>query len=379
LVTSWTFRYSSNGRERYAGLGPLHAVSLKDAREKAANFRRLRHAEVPIDPLEERHARRLAGKLAAAKTMTFEACAQAFVTAMGVKWRSDKHRHQWWSSLEADVFPTLGSLPVQSIDVGLVMLVLQRIWLVKPETASRVRGRIESVLDWARARGYRSGENPARWKGHLDNLLPLRSKVAPVKHHAALAYDELPSFMAALRHQDGVAAMAVEFLILTVSRTGEVIGARWSEINLAKREWIIPGARMKAGKEHRVPLSDRAMEIVQTLSAVNEGAFVFPGARGGRGLSATAMSALLMRMGRAEITVHGFRSTFSDWVSERTNFASQVREAALAHAVADKVEAAYRRGDLFDKRRQLAAAWERYCGAPPERMAAVVALRSAGG
>jgi integrase len=368
-----------NGRERYAGLGPLHAVSLKDAREKAASFRRLRHAEVPRDPLEERHARRLAGELAAAKTISLEACARAYVAMKGTEWRSAKHRRQWWASLEADVLPLLGSLPVQSIDVGLVMRVLRPIWLGKPESASRVRGRIESVLDWARVQGYRSGENPARWKGHLENLLPKRSKVAPVKHYAALPYGELPAFMGELRQQDGVAALALEFLILTAGRTGEVRGARWSEINFADRTWTIPGERMKARREHRVPLSDRAMEIIEKLAAVRAGAFVFPGARGGRGLSEMAMWVLLRRMGRSELTVHGLRSTFSDWVSERTAFSSEVREMALAHAVANKVEAAYRRGDFFEKRRQLAQAWERYCGSPPERMAAVVALRSAGG
>jgi integrase len=254
---------------------------------------------------------------------------------------------------------------VQAIDVGLVMKALEPIWNEKPETASRVRGRIESVLDWATARGYRQGENPARWRGHLENLLPKKSKVWRVEHHAALPYTEIGAFMAELREQDGTAARALEFAILTAARTGEVIGATWSEIDLEGHLWTIPAVRMKAGKEHRVPLSDAALAVLRAMGEVQTGEFVFPGNRAKQPLSQMAMLMLLRRMGRDGLTVHGFRSAFSDWCAEQTAFPSEVREMALAHTVGDKVEAAYRRGDLFEKRRQLAEAWARYCGTPP--------------
>jgi integrase len=225
-----------------------------------------------------------------------------------------------------------------------------------------VRGRIESVLDWATARGYRTGENPARWRGHLENLLPKKTKVRAVEHHAALPYPEIADFIAALREQAGVAARALEFAILTAARTGEVIGAQWDEINVADRLWTIPAARMKAGKEHRVPLSGAALAILETMP--RSGDYMFAGARAGRPLSNMALLMTLRRMGHGELTAHGFRSTFSDWCAERTAFPAEVREMALAHAVGDKVEAAYRRGDLFDKRRQLADAWAKFCAQP---------------
>jgi integrase len=253
---------------------------------------------------------------------------------------------------------------VQSVDVGLVMKAIEPIWTTKPETASRVRGRIESVLDWAKARGYRQGENPARWRGHLDHLLPARSKIRRVTHHPALPYAELPAFMAALRAQEGFAARALEFAILTAARTGEVIGARWDEINIAGRLWTVSAERMKAGKEHRLPLSDAALAIVEQMASIRSCEFVFPSAKSNRPLSNMVFLMLLRRMGHGGLTVHGFRSTFSDWCSECTNFAAEVREMALAHTVSDKVEAAYRRGDLFQKRRQLAEAWARFCEAP---------------
>ncbi len=251
----------------------------------------------------------------------------------------------------------LGTLPVQAVDVGLVMKVLEPIWHAKPETASRLRGRIEAVLDWAAVRGYRKGENPARWRGHLDKLLPARSKVRQVAHHAALPYDKLADFIAALRNQQGVAARALEFLILTAARTGEVIGARWDEVDLDERIWVVPGARMKAHREHRVPLSVAAMAILGPMKDIRESDFVFPGGQKGGPLSNMAMLARLRRMHRGELTAHGFRSTFRDWAAERTSFPGDVAEMALAHTVGDKVEAAYRRGDLFEKRRQLMEAW----------------------
>jgi integrase len=264
---------------------------------------------------------------------------------------------------------------VQAIDTALVTKALEPIWFKKPETAGRVRGRIESILDWATARGYRKRENPARWRGHLENLLPRRSKVRRVEHHAALPYGEIGTFIAELRQQNGISARALEFTILTAARTGEVIGARWDELNIAERLWTIPAARMKAGREHRVPLSEAAIAILEELQALRSGDFVFSGNRsGGLPISDMAMAMTLRRMGRGSLTVHGFRSSFRDWAAERTNFPREVAEMALAHTVSDRVEAAYRRGDLFEKRRQLLAAWARYCTTPITN-AEVVALR----
>jgi integrase len=243
------------------------------------------------------------------------------------------------------------------------MKALEPIWNEKPETASRVRGRIESVLDWAKARGHRQGENPARWRGHLDNLLPTRRKVRKVEHHTALPYAELPAFMADLRKQEGTGARALEFTILTAARTGEALGATWAEIDFEGRLWTIPGERMKAGREHRVPLSDAARAVLEEMNAIRSSEHVFPGAKIGRPLS--DMTMVLHRMGRSNLTVHGFRSAFSDWCAERTAFPSEVREMALAHAVGDKVEAAYRRGDLFEKRVDLMRTWARFATAAP--------------
>jgi integrase len=265
---------------------------------------------------------------------------------------------------------------VQAVDVGFVMKVIEPIWAIKPETASRVRGRIESVLDWATARGYRQGENPARWRGHLENLLPKKSKVRRVEHHAALPYAEIAAFMAELRQQEGVAAHALEFAILTAARTGEVIGAKWDEIDPGERLWTVPADRMKAGKEHRVPLSDPALAILEGMRKIRQGDHIFPGGKAGRPISNMAMLMLLRRMGRGDLTAHGFRSSFRDWAAERTTFPAEVAEMALAHTVSDKVEAAYRRGDLFQKRRQLSDAWAQFCVAAPAA-GQVVPIRTA--
>jgi integrase len=246
---------------------------------------------------------------------------------------------------------------VQAIDLALVMKALEPIWTIKSETASRLRGRIEAVLDWAKVRGYRSGENPARWRGHLDKLLPARAKIQKVEHHPALPYREIGTFMEKLRGQDGIAARALEVLILTAARTGEIIGGQWDEIDLQEEVWVIPEARMKAGREHRVPLSGAALAVLEQMDAIREGDFVFPGGKKGKPLSNMAMLALLKRMGRDDLTVHGFRSTFRDWAAERTDFPREVVEMALAHTIENKVEAAYRRGDLFQKRRKLMEAW----------------------
>ena len=352
---SWIYRY--NGR--YMGLGALHTVTLAEAREKA---RKYRHQRLDgIDPIELRKVERAEQRLAAAKTMTFRACAEAYIKAHKASWRNARHALQWPSSLSAYVYPVFGDLPVQSIDVGLVMKVVEPLWAAKAETASRVRGRIEAVLDWATAREYRDRENPARWKGHLENLLPKKSKVRTVEHHAALPYVEIAAFMTELREQEGMAARALEFAILTAARRSEVLGARWLEIDLQARLWIIPATRMKSGREHRVPLSARAASILEALALGRRGEFVFHGATSRRPIGNMSMLRLLTRMGRADLTAHGFRSTFSDWCSECTHFPAEVREMALAHAVSDKVEAAYRRGDLFQKRRELMDAWGRHC------------------
>lgn len=376
---SWVLRYMLDGRPRYMGLGPLALYGLSEARAKALEARRLRHEGV--DPLEARRTARSKLRLEAAKAITFKECASQYIAAHRAGWRNDKHAGQWQATLETYAEPVIGGLPVQAIDTALVLKVLEPIWTKKPETASRLRGRIETVLDWAKVRGYREGENPARWRGHMDKLLPARSKVRRVEHHAALPYAGIGDFIAALQAQPGVGARALEFAILTAARTGEVIGATWREIDLAAKVWAVPAERMKAGKEHRVPLSPRALSILEEmlpLRQVAEGqsigdAFVFPGRKAGEPLSNMAFLMLLRRMERDDVTAHGFRSTFRDWAAERTSYPSEVAEMALAHAVADKVEAAYRRSDLFEKRRRLMDAWATFCATPKQPAQGTVA------
>lgn len=357
---AWLFRYERANRDRWMGLGPYPLISLAEAREKAVAARKALLAGV--DPLTAKSERRIAQRVDDAKAMTFDQCAAVYIKSHAAGWKNEKHTAQWTATLKNYASPIFGALPVAAIDTALVMKVLEPVWSEKTETASRVRGRIESVLAWATVRGYRSGDNPARWKGHLDQLLPPRSKVRKVEHHSALPYVELPAFMAALRARDSVSARALEVTILTAARTSETVKAVWAEIDLQVRVWTIPGDRMKAGREHRVPLSDRAIEILKALP--REGDFVFIGARKGSSLSNMAMLELMRGM-RTGFVPHGFRSTFRDWAAERTNFPREVAEAALAHVVGDKVEAAYRRGDLFDKRRQLMTVWAEYCSAPP--------------
>jgi integrase len=362
-VASWVFRYMGQaGTERYMGLGPLHTVSLAEARLKALACRKQRLEGQ--DPLEERRGARLAGRIATARAMTFRQCAEAYIETHRAGWRNPKHASQWPTSLATYVYPVFGDLPVAAIDTALVMRVLQPMWVSRTETASRVRGRIEAVLDWATVSGYRSGDNPARWRGHLDNLLPRRSKVQPVSHHAAMDYREIGGFMAELRELDSFPARCLELAILTSARTKEARGARWEEFDLAERIWTVPAERMKGGREHRVPLSGRALAIVEEMEAVRSGPFVFPGQRSGTPINEFALLQLLRRTFPGELTVHGFRSTFRDWAAERTAFPAEVAEMALAHAVGSKVEAAYRRGDLFEKRRSLAEAWARFCATP---------------
>ena len=315
-------------------------------------------------------------RLQDASTKSFKECAEAYIKSHSAGWRNAKHAAQWTSTLEMYVYPVFGFLPVGDIDTKLVMNVLDPIWQAKTETASRVRGRIEAILDWASVRGHREGENPARWKGHLANLLPPKSKVSKVKHHAALPYGGVGSFMVQLAKRDSVSARGLEFQILTAARTGEVMGATWSEIDLDKAIWTIPADRMKADKEHRVPLPEKAVVILSEMLDVAVSEFVFPGAQPNKPLSNMAFLQLLKRMDRGDLTAHGFRSTFRDWAAECTNYPNDAAEMALAHAVGDKVEAAYRRGDLFDKRRQMMDAWADYCGTVDEAGAdKVVPLR----
>lgn len=355
---SWIFRFTLDGKAREMGLGAANTFSLAEARDKALACRKL--CAEGIDPIEARNARRDAARIEAARAITFRQCATAYIDAHKAGWRNAKHGAQWTATLETYAYPAFGDLPVQAVDTGLVMRAVEPIWATKPETATRVRGRIEAILDWAATRGFRRGENPARWKGHLANLLPKRSRVKKVEHHAALPFSEVSAFMRALSEQPGVAAKALAFTILTAARTGETIGAQWPEIDLDAGVWTVPAERMKAGIEHRVPLSGPAVQILREMTAIHSAEFVFPGGKRGRSLSNMAMLKTLERMSRDDLTVHGFRSSFRDWASETTAFPSEVVEAALAHTIESKVERAYRRGDLFQKRRELMGAWASY-------------------
>jgi integrase len=355
---AWLFRFMLRRRAREMGLGPLNAVSLQEARDKALVCRKLLVAGV--DPIEHRNAERAKAQLEAAKALTFGECAAAYIEANKAGWKNAKHAAQWKNTLDTYAVPVIGALPVQAIDTGLVLQVIEPIWREKPETANRVRGRIEAVLDWAKVRGFRAGDNPARWRGHLEKSLPKRSRVRRVEHHAALPYTEIGAFVARLREQRGVAARALEFSIYAVARTGEVTGAQWPEFDLKAKVWTVPAARMKAHREHRVPLPDRAIRILEEMQRIRRDGdkYAFPGVREGEPLSNAAMLAVLQRrMGRKDLTVHGFRSTFRTWAAERSNFPRELAEAALAHVLSDKTEAAYQRGDLFEKRRKMMQAW----------------------
>ena len=357
---AWVYRYAINGRARYMGLGPADLVSLAEARERAREARRLVKID-GVDPIEARRQAKHAATLEAARSVTFQDCARRYIAAHEAGWRNEKHRAQWPSSLAAYAFPVIGRLPVSAVDTALVLRVLEPIWRDKPETASRVRGRIESILDWAAANNFRRGDNPARWRGHLDKLLPRHSSVRRVRHHPALPYREAPTFIAELRQRGGISAKALDFVILTAARTGEALGAVWPEIDASERIWRVPGERMKAGKQHTVPLSGRALEVLAELPRIDGCPYLFPGARQGQPLSNMALLELMRDM-RPGFVPHGFRSTFRDWAAEQTAHPSYVAEAALAHAVGDKVEAAYRRGELIEKRRALMNDWAVYCG-----------------
>jgi integrase len=367
---AWVFRFQLDGKRRDMGLGPYPDISLAEARQKATAHRKQRHEG--IDPLDAKTAKLQEQRLSAAKGRTFREMAAEFIDRNEAGWRNAKHRQQWRNTLGTYVYPTLGELPVSAIDTGLVVQVLDPIWAIKPETASRVRGRIEAVLDAATVRGFRQGPNPAQWKGNLAHILPARTKVREVEHHASISFDDTPEFLAALRQREAMSALALEFVIFTAARTGEALGAQWGEIDLAAKIWTVPARRMKAGREHRVPLSCAALAVlekIQPLALMKDGkpnpaAPVFPGPRRALPMSNMVLLMLLRRMNRADLTVHGFRSCFADWAAERTAYPREVVEMALAHAVENKTERAYRRGDLFEKRRRLMGDWARFCETP---------------
>ncbi|OYZ08253.1 MAG: integrase [Novosphingobium sp. 28-62-57] len=378
---SWLFRATVAGKVRDIGLGSAApgAISLAKARELAREkAQEVASGAIPVSDRKKRVQAAKAAQAEQAKAKTFKQLAEAFIDLRETGWRNDKHKAQWRSTLETYAYPVFGNLPVSDVTTDHVLDVLRPIWSAKPETASRVRGRIENIMDAARFQGLRTGDNPARWKGHLDFVLPKPNKMAR-GHHAALPYAELPSFMADLAGREALAAKALQFAILTATRSGEVLGATWAEIDLDAAIWTIPADRMKAAKEHRVPLSARAVEILQEVQGLNtldmKSAAVFPGNSGGK-LSGMAMAMLLRRMERGDITVHGFRSTFREWAGETTAFAREVVEHALAHQLADKAEAAYQRGSLFPKRVKLMQAWADYCTSPLADCSNVTPIRA---
>lgn len=358
---SWLYRFQLNGKRRNMGLGSCELVTLAEAREKAAGARKL--VSEGLDPIEARKEQDHAAKAA---TITFDDCVSDYIAAHRAGWKNAKHAQQWENTLATYAAPVIGKLPPQDITTAHVLQILQPIWSSKPETASRLRNRIELVLDAAKARNLRHGENPARWRSHLDKLLPKRAKVRKIEHHPALPWRELPAFMDELGKHADLTYKAMRLTILTACRTSEVLGATWTEIDRETRTWTIPGARMKAGKEHRLPLSQAAIELLDTLPQLDSSPYLFPGARKGRPLSNMAMLMGLRRMNRCDLTMHGFRSTFRDWAAECTPHPNFVVEMALAHSVGNAVEAAYRRGDLMDKRRRLMDEWAQYCLTPSE-------------
>mgnify|MGYP000920389919 FL=1 len=362
---SWLHRYMVAGKSYAMGLGPTHTVSLAEARQKALEGRRL--LLDGVNPLLAKNQQQVAAKLAEANMMTFDQCAEAYIQAQKASWKNAKHAKQWRSTLQTYASPVFGAAPVSDVDTGLVVKCLAPIWESKTETATRVRGRIESVLGWATTSGYRSGENPARWKGHLENLLATISKTKRTKNHPALPWQHAPAFVQALRERAGVAALALEFLILTACRSGEVRGAQWDEFDLDETLWTIPAARMKGGREHQIPLSDAVVKILASLP--KDGDIVFPGTKG-QALSDMSLTAVIRRMGDthdwvdahgARVTVHGFRTTFRMWAAEITDYPREVAEHSLAHQLPDAVERAYQRGSQFTKRTLLMADWAVYC------------------
>ena len=359
---SWLYRYTSplTKTRREMGLGSFNYVSLAQARQHAIEGKRL--VINWKDPIEERKKEQIKVQLKQTRNMTFKEIAEACIAAKAPEWKSAKHSQQWSNSLEAHAFPILGEMPISDISTDLILKVLEPIWITKAETASRIRQRIETIWDYGKARNYVSGENPARLRGHLDKILSKTAKVKRVRHFPALPYEDMGIFLQELRQRKGYSALALEFLILTAARTGEIIGAKWAEIDLEKKVWIVPADRMKMGKEHRVPLCSRAIEILTNITSNrNPEEHVFSGWKQNTGLSNNALLALLKKMGRSDITAHGFRSTFRDWAAEEAyTFANETIELALAHAIKNKAEAAYRRGDQLERRRELMTAWSEY-------------------
>lgn len=354
---SWILRTMVGTRRRHIGLGGFPAVTLAQAREKARRARD--EVEVGVDPVEKRRNAAIALRAEQAQHTSFEEATARFLLSQGDVWKNSKHRAQWQSTIETYAFPTIGKLEVREISHHHLLRVLEPIWRTKTETASRLRGRIERILDWAAVHGLREGANPARWKGHFDKLLPAPAKVQKVVHHRALALGSVPSFMKALALRDGVSARALEFCILTAARSGEVRGACWKEIDLVSGLWTVPAERMKAGQEHRVPLSEPALKLLRKISPISGDSLLFPGSKGQQ-LSDMSLSAVLKRM-NVDAVPHGFRSTFRDWVGEMTNFPRELAEQALAHTLDNKVEAAYRRGDAVEKRRTMMTSWATFC------------------
>lgn len=373
---SWILRYMVAGKAREMGLGGYPAFGLADARQRRDSERK-RLAD-GIDPIAARDEQQAENRIAQAKKATFNDCVDRFLAAKSVEWTNAKHRSQWRATLETYAAPYFGELPVQAVDTDLVVKALSPIWLTKTETASRVRGRIESVLDWATASKMRTGDNPARWRGNLKELLPKPSKIATVTHHPALPYRDVYAFLQLLALSDATAARALETVIYTGLRTAETIGAKWDEIDFAANVWTVPASRMKMKKEHRVPLSAPALQVLRKCYAnrVNDYVFSSPNSTTGRPrpLSNMAMLVLLKRMKRTDITPHGFRSTFRDWAAEQTNYPRELCEMALAHSVGTDTEKAYQRGDLLEKRARLMASWATYCNTKPNDAATVTPI-----
>lgn len=355
---SWLFRYSKSGKTTWMGLGAVKFVTLAEARLKAMEI----HRDLinGLNPLNEKIAIENKRKIEDLKQITFDECANKYIEAQSPGWKNKKHISQWRNTLSTYASPIIGGISVADIDTTLVVKILEPIWYKKAETANRLRGRLERVLSWAASRGYRSYENPARWRGHLDNQFPKRSSIQKVKHFKALPFNEVGTLIQKLRTQQDPGSLALEFVILTATRTNEALNAKWSEINLEEKYWLIPSERMKAGKEHKVPLSQRAIDILNRLRKFSESEFIFPGMIKGKPLSNMTLLMTLRRM-KYDVTTHGFRSSFSDWAAEKTIFQREVVEMALAHTIKNKVEAAYRRGDLFIKRRQLMDTWCEFC------------------
>jgi integrase len=361
---SWIFRFQLDGRRREMGLGPFPEISLAEARNLAAEKRTL--AKAGRDPIAERNAQRARHRLEAGRAVTWDQAVDQFLADHETTWRNPKHRGQWRSTLATYASPVMGHLSAGAIGTPEVIRVLQPIWRLKPATASRVRGRIERVWDWCKVRGYAQGENPARWRGHLDKVFPATRKVRKVRHHAAMGIDGLPSVYQCLRGDDSIAALATRFAILTAARAGMVTGARWPEIDRKAAVWTVPASRMKGEKPHRVPLSQEALAILDKVAELRIGALIFPGWRTGRPMSGEMLSKALRVAGAGKATMHGTaRSTFRDWCSERTTFASEVAEMALAHTIGNETEAAYRRGELLEKRAAMMQQWARFLLAPP--------------